>query len=134
MRSTRSVVHLLNVAAARLKADHADPKLVADLQSAAKMAEARRVEGRDYSAEDEERISQQRNLFLNLPRGPQADALQRAMLQRAYDLMWDGDPIACDAIIEFLPIAEVTRMFDAWQDDQGQGIDGIRSAFYGETQ
>lgn len=37
--------------------------------------------------------------------------------QRAYDLLWDGDALGCDALIEFLPSSEVEAMLNAWSDD-----------------
>ena len=46
------------------------------------------------------------------------DDLMQAMLQRAYDLMWDGDCAGTDALAEFLPSAAVEAMFQAWQSDQ----------------
>jgi len=41
-----------------------------------------------------------------------------AELQRAYDLLWDGDGEACDAITAKLPDKDVIAMLDAWSDDQ----------------
>jgi hypothetical protein len=39
------------------------------------------------------------------------------MLQRAYDLMWDGFTTECDALVEFLPSDLVEEMFAAWEAD-----------------
>lgn len=39
-------------------------------------------------------------------------------LQRAYDLLWDSDGDACDAVTANLPDKNVRRMLDAWLDDQ----------------
>lgn len=41
-----------------------------------------------------------------------------AELQRAYDVLWDGDGDGCDAITAKLPAKDVTTMLDAWLDDQ----------------
>lgn len=38
-------------------------------------------------------------------------------LQRAYDVLWDGDGEGCDAITAKLPDKEVRAMLDAWMDD-----------------
>ena len=48
-----------------------------------------------------------------LPSSNSTDRLKEAMLQRAYDLLWDGDTDGCDALIEFLPSDDVTKMLDA---------------------
>lgn len=39
-------------------------------------------------------------------------------LQRAYDVLWEGDGEACDAITAKLPDKDVKAMLDAWLDDQ----------------
>lgn len=44
--------------------------------------------------------------------------IAEAMLQRAYDHLWDGRAEACDALLEWLPEKMVRRMLDAWLDDQ----------------
>jgi hypothetical protein len=41
-----------------------------------------------------------------------------AELQRAYDLLWDGDCEGCDEITAKLPTKDVSAMLDAWMDDQ----------------
>lgn len=129
----RSHVHMFSVAAARLEQEGANPKLVADLRTTAKNEAMRRVEGRDYSSEDEKRIGQQRTLLAMIPDSRAKDKFVSAMLQRAYDLMWDGQCLECDAISEFLPSALVEKMFTAWNSDQ-MGKEP-RSAFYnGEFQ
>ena len=131
MRS-RSQIHLLTVAAARLEEDHANPKLIADLREAAgfkakKRARAETLNDHD-AAEDNKRIERQRTLFNTLPDSERVAALRKAMLQRAYDLLWDGDCMGCDALTEFLPSADVEKMLDAWQDDQ---FDKAKSKWYG---
>ena len=120
MRS-RSYVHMLSIAAARLEQDHANPKLIADLRAAAKLEAERTAEGRTWSKDEERRVDRQRTLFNMLPSSNATDRLKEAMLQRAYDLMWDGNGIACDSLIEFLPSKEVEQMFDAWESDQISG-------------
>lgn len=67
---------------------------------------------------EEKRVSAQRNLFTFLPVVPVVEQLKAAMLQRAYDLLWDGRAEECDAILEFVPIRDVEKMLDAWQADQ----------------
>lgn len=39
-------------------------------------------------------------------------------LQRAYDVLWEGDGEGCDAITAKLPDKQVKAMLDAWLDDQ----------------
>jgi predicted transcriptional regulator len=63
-----------------------------------------------------------------LPNYAACDRLKAAMLQRAYDLMCDGDATAADAIAEFLPARDADAMFDAWLDDQDDGRP--KSRFY----
>lgn len=121
MRS-RSQIHLLMVAAARLEQVCGDPKLVADLRQAAKITakkKARREDARDHDmAEREKRARRHRNLFELVPDGSDKARLKEAMLQYAYDLMWDGDCGSVDVLTEFLPEDDVDAMFRAWEDDQ----------------
>lgn len=42
----------------------------------------------------------------------------RPELQRAYDVLWEGDGDGCDAITAALPEPMVVAMLDAWLDDQ----------------
>jgi hypothetical protein len=79
--------------------------------------------------EEQRRIDRQRTLFNVLPTCSQRDKLKNAMLQRAYDLMWDGEAEACDALIEFLPSDDVGRMLDAWLEDQ-DAPEARRSCWY----
>lgn len=130
MNRKRSRVHMLNVAASRLESDHANPKLITDLREAAKAAASRIADGMGYSKEDEKRIERHRTLFAMLPSCNATDRLKDAMLQRAYDLLWDGDGLACDALLEFLPSNDIDRMFSAWDNDQSAGHDQPRSEFY----
>lgn len=125
----RSTIHMLTVAAARLESDHANPQLVKDLRSTANHLASAKAEGRGYGPDEEKRIERQRTLIAMLPDTRAVDQLKASMLQRAYDLMWDGDCSGCDAIAEFLPSGDVTRMFDAWENDQ-EGKNE-KSNFYG---
>lgn len=125
----RSRVHMLTVAAARLEAEYANPKLIADLRAAAKHDAEAHADGRKHSPDEEKRIERQRMLMQMLPDTRAVDQLKAAMLQRAYDLMWDGAGSACDALAEFLPERDIKRMFDAWEQDQMPG-DHPRSEFY----
>ncbi len=79
---------------------------------------ARPVELSDERLREERRIAAQRNLFTFLPVVPIVGRLKDAMLQRAYDLLWDGRAEECDAILEFLPSRDVEAMLDAWLVDQ----------------
>jgi hypothetical protein len=114
----RSLVHTLNVAAARLKEALANPKLVADLQNAAEHMASKRAQGRGYTEDDERRIEAQRTLFNMLPDTAATDRLKHAVLQRAYDLLWDGDGAGCDALLEFMPSRDADGLLNAWCADQ----------------
>lgn len=109
---------MLRVAAARLEGAYGNPKLVEDLRKAAAELEEARAEGRAHDPEEEKRIEQQRTLFAMLPDTGAVDTLKEAMMQRVYDLMWDGDCVACDALAEFLPWAAADEAFSAWDNDQ----------------
>jgi hypothetical protein len=122
MIRSRSAIHLLNMAAARLELDAADPALVKALRQAATLKADKRARGevaRDADAAEEQKlIERQRTLFNILPDSQRKTALKDAMLQRSYDLLWDGDARGCDALIEFLPSDEVEAMLNAWTNDQ----------------
>lgn len=126
----RSQIHMLTVVAGRLEGDHANPKLVADLRKAAEDLAAKRAQGRTHDDNEQRRIERQRNLFTMLTPGRTTDNLEQAMLQRAYDLLWDGDCMGCDALLEFVPENASTEMLNAWMDDQ----DGKhpKSRWYGD--
>jgi hypothetical protein len=109
---------MLTVAAARVEQDHGNPKLIADLREAAKREADRHAEGRDFHDAEDKRIGRQRTKMAMVPDTRAKDTLMEAMLQRAYDLMWDGDALSCDAILEFLPSAMAEKMFTAWDSDQ----------------
>lgn len=119
---------MFSVAAARLEQDYANPQLVADLKKAAAAEAKRRAEGRGWSPEEDKRVERQRTLFVMLPSTNATDRLKEAMMQRVYDLMWDGDCSGADAIAEFLPSADATKAFDAWEHDQNPNEP--RSRFY----
>lgn len=53
----------------------------------------------DERDREEKRIARQRNCFTFLPVSPSVETLKAAMLQRAYDLLWDGRCEECDAIL-----------------------------------
>lgn len=124
----RSRVHMLSVAAARLESDYANPTLVKHLREAAKAEASRLAEGRGYTRDDESRIERQRTLFGVLPSCNAADRLKSAMMQRAYDLMWDGQCTECDALLEFLPSTDAEKVLSAWENDQDPKNE--RTAFY----
>lgn len=115
---TRSLVHMLNTFATRLEIDHGPKDAVKAIQLFALDRTIRRAEHRDHNDADEKRISRQRNLFTMLPDTSANDALKEAMLQRAYDLLWDGDALGCDAILEFIPSRDADALLNAWSADQ----------------
>ena len=131
MTRVRSQIHMLTVAAARLEQDHANPKLIEDLRKAAKDLAERKAEGRAWNTEEDKRVDRQRTLFNALRISPEKVALQTAMMQRAYDLLWDGDASGCDALIEFLPSMAAEELLQAWQDDQEKIGKAPRSRWYG---
>lgn len=118
IRAHRSRIHMLMVAAARLQEEHASPKLVEDLRAAASEYASRKAQGIGWTDDDERRVERQRTLFNALPSSSATDRLKEAMLQRAYDVLWDGNAAACDALLEFLPSDDVQRLLDAWENDQ----------------
>jgi hypothetical protein len=124
----RSIVHLLNVFATRLEIDNGPKDAVKAIKLFATDRTIRRGEHRDWNADEEKRVEQQRTLFGMLPSCNPTDRLKAAMLQRAYDLLWDGDAMGCDALTEFLPSKDVDKMFSCWSSD----FDGEepRSDFY----
>lgn len=113
----RSLVHMLNVFAERLDSDHGPKEAVAAIRLFAKDRTIRRAEHRDWNEEEERRVERQRTLFVMLTVGDATDRLKTAMLQRAYDLLWDGDALGADAILEFLPSRDVEALLNAWSDD-----------------
>lgn len=129
MRS-RSLVHLLSVFATRLEIDHAPADAIKAIQLFARDRTIRAAEHRNWNAEEEKRQERQRTLFAMLPSCNAVDRLKEAMLQRAYDLLWDGDGLGCDALIEFLPSKDVDRMLDAWSADFESDGNDPRSRFY----
>jgi hypothetical protein len=117
---TRSLVHMLNTFAERLEG-HAPKDAVKALRLFATDRTIRRAEHRDWNAEEEKRVERQRTLFAMLPSSDATDRLKAAMLQRAYDLLWDGDALGCDAILEFLPSGDVDALLNAWSADFDDG-------------
>lgn len=124
----RSRVHMLSVAAARLESDYANPTLIRHLRDAAKAEADKIVEGRGYTTEDETRIERQRTLYAMLPSCNAADRLKASMMQRAYDLAWNGQCTECDALLEFLPSADAEKVLSAWENDQNPNNE--RTPFY----
>ena len=124
----RSRIHLLRVLAMRMVDTGAPEKLIEVIRKAAEELEARQADGRTASLEEEKRIERQRTLFTMLPVSDAVDRLRQAMKQRAYDLMWDGDASATDAILEFLPARDADQVLNAWENDQDD--DNPKSAFH----
>lgn len=118
MAAVRSRVHMFLVAAARLEADRADAKLIGDLRAAGEAEAAAVADGRGWTEADERRVERQRTRFAELADNRATDRLKQWMLQRIYDLMWDGRTEGADALAEFLPSADLDRLFAAWESDQ----------------
>lgn len=128
--TARSLIHMLTVAAARLEQDHANPILIGGLRDMAKLLAERKACGQTNSETEERRIARQRNKFTFLPPSEAKDVLMRAMIQRAYDLLWDGDTAGCDAILEFVPSDAAVSMLNDWSDDVAKHGDVVRSKWY----
>lgn len=114
----RSRIHMLTVAAARLERDGANPILVGDLKKAAQHHATRKADGAGWTEDDEMRVERQRGLFGMLPSLNAVDRLKEALMQRAYDLLWDGNCDGCDAILEFLPSKDAEIVLSAFGNDQ----------------
>lgn len=127
MKIRGGLVHLFTVAAARLESDAANPKMIDALRELVKRETARVTDGRTWSKEEDARVDAQRTLFNMLPTGGAKDKLKNAMLQRAYDLMWDGDCGSCDALLQFLPSMDADALLDDWEKD---AVEGNRSRWY----
>lgn len=113
----RSAIHMLRVTAMRFQ-DRAPEPMVKALRSFAQELEARRTDGRTASLEEDKRVERQRTLFAMLPSTNATDRLREAVMQRAYDLLWDGDGQGCDALLEFLPSKSADEILNAWDNDQ----------------
>ncbi len=127
MSAPRSQIHMLRVMAMRFQ-DKAPEKLVETVRTFAQELEAREADGRTHNVQEEKRIERQRTLFAMLPPSDATDRLREAMKRRAYDLMCNGDGLATDAILEFLPSADTDEVFKAWENDQDG--DEPKSRFY----
>jgi hypothetical protein len=66
---------------------------------------------------DDRFIDRQRSLFAMLPSSTAAERLKEAMLQRAYDLLWDGDEKGANALLEFLPSYDSEAVLRSWPKD-----------------
>jgi hypothetical protein len=128
MMHSRSLVHMLSVLAKRLEIENAPADIVKALGRVAADKTIRAAEHRNWNTEEQRRTERQRTLFAMLPSCDAVDRLKAAMLQRAYDLLWDGDALGCDAIIEFVPSKDADQMLKAWMDDQDN--EQPRSRFY----
>lgn len=125
---------MLNAFATRLDVDNAPKDAVKAMQLFARDRTIARVEKRDFRGnqrrlEEQQRIERQRTLFAMVPDTSSLTRLKEAMLQRAYDCMWDGDPASCDALLEFLPEKDADKLLDAWSNDWE--AEGERSHWYG---
>jgi hypothetical protein len=81
---------------------------------------------------EQNRLARQEALFYDCT-SPNAKLRQKlidAMLQRAYDFMWDHQCEACDALTEWLPSDQVAAMFDAWWNDSFAKDDEPKSGWY----
>jgi hypothetical protein len=109
---------MLNTFATRLESDHGPKDAVKAIRLFAKDRTIRHAERRDGET-NEKRTERQRTLFNALPSSNAADRLKEAMLQQAYDLLWDGDCFGCDALLEFIPSKDADALLNAWSSDQG---------------
>lgn len=50
-------------------------------------------------------------------------------LREAYDKLWDGDDVACDALLDTVPEDAAREMLDAWLNDQDENA-AVKSRFY----
>lgn len=114
-KSVRAKAFILNLAAECLQEDARNPKLIEDMRSLA--ADMKRDGRGQYSDEYQKKIDRQRTLFNTLPTGREKNKLKEAMMQQAYDRMWDGDTDGCDALLEFLPSDDASAVLDAWELD-----------------
>jgi hypothetical protein len=127
----RSQIHLLRVLAMRMEATHTPETLVKTVRTYCREIEARIADGRvRLNREEERRIERQRSLFAMLPSSDATDRLRDAIAQRAYDLMWDGDALSTDALLEFLPSDLAEQVLDAWEKDNLDG-ESPKSKWYG---
>ena len=127
---SRSRIHLLTVLAQRLEDDYFDKAAVKTLRDAVKVYAGRRADGATgYDLHEEAvRVERQRTAMAIVPDSYALSRLKDVMLQRAYDLLYDGDWTGCDAIAEFLPDDMVKAMLDAWENDIE--ADSAKSKFY----
>lgn len=117
----RSRIHMLYTAAARLERDGVNPVLIGDLRKAAQHHATRKADGVGWTEEEDIRVEKQRGLFGMLPSANPVDRLKEGMMQRAYDLLWDGNCDGCDAILEFLPSKDADVVLNAYSHDQDGG-------------
>src|SRR5688572_23338666 len=101
----------------RLEIDNGPKDAVKAIKLFAQDRTIRAAEHRNWNENEERRVEQQRTLFTMLPSCNAVDRLKVAMLQRAYDLLWDGDAMGCDALTEFLPSKDVDKMMACWSAD-----------------
>ena len=121
MTSNRSNIHLLRMIAMRFEG-RAPKDMVATVTKFAAELEARRHDKRFVPDAEIRQIERQQSLFSTLPDCAAVDRLKEAMLQRAYDLLWDGDGNGCDALLEFLPSKDGEAMLDAWMADHDDDV------------
>lgn len=115
--------HVLDVAVACLKEDkRRNPVVIEELEKI-----AAEYKGRDRLFDrhkEQARINVQRALFAALPEfGPAsvaADALKKAMIDRAWQLLDMGQHEACDALLEFVPQEDGQAMLDEYFKEEGE--------------
>lgn len=74
---------------------------------------------------NEERIARQRALWAQIVATPSTEALRQAMLDRAWLLVNNGQCAEADALLEFLPLADVAALLDEAFPDQAASAQGI---------
>ena len=114
----RSRIHMLRVLAMNFEGN-APEALTKAVRGYARELEARASDGRrnDFVQENA-RIEEQRRIFALLPDTPEVELLKEGMMQRAYDLMWEGFALETDAILEFLPSECADEVLNAWDNDE----------------
>lgn len=114
----------LDVAVACLKAGKSDrnPSLIEEMEKI-----AREYKGRDRTLDlhsERKRIATQRAAFAELPaygpEGASVDQLKQIMIDRAWKLLDIGQCDACDALLEFVPEADATKMLDEYFKEEGE--------------
>ena len=99
----------------KVEAGIGDPADVAVVRRALVFEESEPRRRREDLRRERARIARQRMLWDALPLSPEKAALERAMLDRCFDLMCAHNGSETDAIAEWLPEERVGEMFEQWE-------------------